>query len=204
MRCEAPALAKWLLQYLGCSPNNQAVIGDLDERYREGRSYLWYWRQALLSIVVSLFEEIRNHKLLTLRAIAVGWIVFIGWQSAFSLTRELLWRHERFTIAAQVPVIVLFGVSAGWAIARLHQQRQKAMVLAFAACFAGIQILWLGAALMTAPSGFYPFIYAVIFFDPFIYAISFLAVTSGSILLGGGILTSRNDNAEQLHSVTAR
>ena len=28
--------AKWLLNHMGCSPNNAAVIGDLDERYRSG------------------------------------------------------------------------------------------------------------------------------------------------------------------------
>jgi hypothetical protein len=25
-------LAKWLLNHFGCSPNNDAIIGDLDER----------------------------------------------------------------------------------------------------------------------------------------------------------------------------
>jgi hypothetical protein len=191
MTGEAPAMAKWLLRCFGCSPNNEAIVGDLDERYRQGRSYLWYWRQVFLTIVASFLEEIRHHKLLTLRAIAVGCVIFVGWQRGFNLTRELLWYHERLTVALQFPEVVLFGVSAGWIVARLHHQSQKAMVLAYVACFAGVQTLWLVSALLLAPSGFYPFIYAVIFFNPIIYAVLFLTMTTVSILMGGGVLTTQ-------------
>jgi hypothetical protein len=191
MTGEAPTVAKCLLRNFGCSPNNEAIIGDLDERYGQGRCDSWYWRQALLTVVASFFVEIWNHKLLTLRAIGVGWVVFVGWESGFNLTRELLWRYERLTIAVQVPEVVLFGVSAGWVVARLHPQSQRAMVLAYAACFAAVQMLWLVSASLTAPSGFYPFIYAVIFFNPFIYAEFFLVTTTVSILVGGVLTTQR-------------
>jgi hypothetical protein len=65
------------------------------------------------------------------------------------------------------------------------------MVLAYVACFAGVQTLWLVSALLLAPSGFYPFIYAVIFFNPIIYAVLFLTMTTVSILMGGGVLTTQ-------------
>jgi hypothetical protein len=52
-----PRLATWQLRHFGCSPNNEAILGDLDERYREGRSAAW-WRQAAESIVTSLFQEV--------------------------------------------------------------------------------------------------------------------------------------------------
>jgi hypothetical protein len=35
---EPPKVARWILKHFGSSPNNEAVIGDLDERYNTGRS----------------------------------------------------------------------------------------------------------------------------------------------------------------------
>lgn len=35
---QPPKIARWLLNHFGCSPNNDAVIGDLDEKYRHGCS----------------------------------------------------------------------------------------------------------------------------------------------------------------------
>jgi len=63
-----PFLPTWLLKQLGCSANNDAVLGDLAERYREGKPAAWYWRQALTAVVLSAFEDLRTRKLLTLRA----------------------------------------------------------------------------------------------------------------------------------------
>jgi hypothetical protein len=58
MKHRVPAVAKWLLRHFGCGPNNVAVIGDLDERYQNGRGPAWYWRQVLYTIVQSLLSEI--------------------------------------------------------------------------------------------------------------------------------------------------
>ena len=98
-----PKSARWLLRQFGSSPNNNAVIGDLDERYREGRSRIWYWRQAAVAIVVSFLNEAWTHKLLTARAILTGWIAFMVSREGLNLTGGLLialgiwsrqWRHE--------------------------------------------------------------------------------------------------------------
>src|SRR5205823_5571502 len=80
MNREAPVVAKWLLRNFGSSPNNDAVIGDLDERYRTtAPSRMWYWRQVLLAIFTSAFQEISEHKFLTVRAIFTGWtLLFAG------------------------------------------------------------------------------------------------------------------------------
>jgi peroxiredoxin len=85
-----PALAAWLLRHFGCSRNNDAVIGDLDERYGRGCSRLWWWQQAAATIVSSCFKEVRSHKLLTVWAVYIGWGIF--WISRYGLilTRELL------------------------------------------------------------------------------------------------------------------
>jgi len=187
---QPPRVATWLLRHFGSSPNNDAVIGDLNERYGHGRSDVWYWRQALLAIVVSVFKEVWNHKILTLRAIVIGWAVFVVSRYGFSLTWELLsalaswsriWRHNWITIAIQIPEVLLSGVLAGWLVARLHRQSQKAMVLAYAAYFAGVQTVWLLPAFLTFR--FYPFISEALF----------ILMTTLGVLVGGSVFSSRSD-----------
>jgi hypothetical protein len=75
-RAEAPKAARWLLEHFGCSPDNDALIGDLDERYHRGRSDLWYWREVFIAICAGLWSEIRAHKALVLRAVVLGWATF--------------------------------------------------------------------------------------------------------------------------------
>jgi hypothetical protein len=42
-----PKLATRLIEYFGCGPRVEHLIGDLFEEFQCGRSDLWYWRQAL-------------------------------------------------------------------------------------------------------------------------------------------------------------
>ena len=65
-----------MLKHFGSGPDNDALLGDLAEQYAEKNSAWWYWRQTLGGIVVTTLKDIRNHKLLTLRALIVGWFVF--------------------------------------------------------------------------------------------------------------------------------
>jgi hypothetical protein len=191
---EPPRFATWLLNHFGCSPNNATVIGDLDERYRSGRSALWYWRQAFLAITVSFLREVWSHKWLTVRAIITGWAVFVISRYGFNLTRELFsalemwsrfWRADWITITVQAPEVMLSGVFAGWLIARLHQESQRAMVLAYAAYFAGVHTVRFMLPLQIEP----------LWFDPlFSYGIAFIAITTIGVLLGGGVFSSRGDD----------
>ena len=73
---QPPRLAVWMLKHFGSGPDNDALLGDLAEQYAEKNSAWWYCRQTLGGIVVTTFKDIRNHKLLTLRALTVGWLVF--------------------------------------------------------------------------------------------------------------------------------
>ncbi len=54
---QPPILATRLLKWLAPGPHGDALAGDLMEQYREGRSTAWYWRQALLGIVVCLAKD---------------------------------------------------------------------------------------------------------------------------------------------------
>src|SRR6266852_5468927 len=52
-----PILATKLLGQLVSGPHGHALAGDLIEQYRQGRSPAWFWRQALLAIVVSFTKD---------------------------------------------------------------------------------------------------------------------------------------------------
>jgi hypothetical protein len=75
--------AFWLLERLG--PQRESVAGDIAERFDARRhSSTWLWRQVLATIRVAALRDIREHKLLTVAAMIVGFsliqsfAVFIG------------------------------------------------------------------------------------------------------------------------------
>jgi hypothetical protein len=52
-----PGLAAWMLLRILRAPRCEALIGDLAEEYRHGRSRTWYWRQTLWAIAADLREH---------------------------------------------------------------------------------------------------------------------------------------------------
>jgi hypothetical protein len=74
-----PAVAAWLFTHFGCGPNTDAVLGDLAEQYLH-KSGMWYWRQVLKGIPVSVVREALGHKMIAARAIGAGciaWCVYL-------------------------------------------------------------------------------------------------------------------------------
>lgn len=145
-----PRIASWLLRHLGCSPNNDAVIGDLDERYRQGRSACWYWKQTVESIGAGLWGEVRMRRWLAVRAVIVGWMCWLLILPLIEAYVSVSLKNEMFigynprnwwTLGGSViqyynwwfVLIAPFGVSfiGGWLVAYTHRQLQRAMVLAF-------------------------------------------------------------------------
>jgi len=58
---QPPALAIWLLRNLCARNNREALTGDLLERFGEGQSGWWFWRQVLIAIMAGAITELRDH-----------------------------------------------------------------------------------------------------------------------------------------------
>lgn len=133
---QAPGIATWLLEHFGCSRNNRVIVGDLIERYRQGKSRLWYWRQVLTTIVISFFTTLRQHKLLALRAVVVGnlW----KWTSVVAMSTLFRWSiGQRYAFEVPNRLIMALVLTAaltvanGWVVARMHRPYQRSVVLLF-------------------------------------------------------------------------
>jgi hypothetical protein len=60
-KSDPPRLAMWLLRHARPGGDNDALTGDLIERFREGQTRGWFWRQVLIAFAVGLRGEIRRH-----------------------------------------------------------------------------------------------------------------------------------------------
>jgi hypothetical protein len=142
---EPPEVARWLLIHFGCSPNNSAVVGDLNERYGHGRPHLWYWKQAVQAIVMSFFQDVWSHKLLGIRALLVGWATkyvwlwLIGNASMVACIRLNVCRaigdwhwylHTPLLLASVMTSAAVCGLSA-WAVSRTSGRHSRSMVLLY-------------------------------------------------------------------------
>jgi len=76
---EAPA---WLLKTFGCSPNNEMLMGDLAEAVDRGKTAGWYWKQAIIAVVVGAFATLKGRPVTLLRAVSAGWLIF--WPLGFA------------------------------------------------------------------------------------------------------------------------
>src|SRR5262245_46659026 len=104
-----PRGATWMLQHFGCSRSNDAILGDLAEQFRQGRSRFWYWRQVLRAIPTGILDEVSGNKLLAFRALMLGWILVITGAEVFR-------RLALFSLIPRtgVRMFVRYGISNWW------------------------------------------------------------------------------------------
>lgn len=57
-----PRLAIWVLEWLGYSAQNPALVGDLVEEFARGRSAGWFWRQAAWAVAVGMRRNARDSR----------------------------------------------------------------------------------------------------------------------------------------------
>jgi hypothetical protein len=70
-----PFLATLILERL--SADDEALVGDLLEEYRRGRSRAWYWSQALAGVALRSSTHLVKEPLTALAAISAGWAVLL-------------------------------------------------------------------------------------------------------------------------------
>lgn len=183
-----PGIPRWLLMHFGSGANNDVIMGDLAERYRLGRSRTWYWRQVLATILTSLFNECCENKLLTARALIVGWVLArVAFPWSFDLLlREPLWalevwsrhwRHGWILPLSWTLYAAVFCMMCGWLLARFHRPHQASMVLAFTLSYCCV--IWPLTFLALAEGTRWWPAYVIPILGP------------ASILLGGGLLHPR-------------
>jgi hypothetical protein len=199
---QPPRMASWLLRHFGCSPNNESLVGDLNEQYRQGRSYFCYWREVILAIVVSFFKEVWNHKLLAIRALLIWWIMKAAWLSAFSFVYGASARRlfsagiEASMFVALMGIIAMTGTS--WIIAHTHRAHYRPMLLLYLLLeLIGPPLTFISKGLLGVYYWIFPltqvlnaiFSHAGIF--NFIGALwASAGITVSSILIGGGFFRS--------------
>ena len=187
-----PRIAHWFLEHFGSDPNNEAIVGDLTERYQLGPSRWWYWRQVLVAILSGLFNECRENKLLTARALIIGWALLGAFSWYFVDLFNLLFREPLFALEVWsrwwrygwiLPLTwtlsaLAFGVMSGWLVARLHRPHHISTVLVFT--LSVCVVLWpLAFRAVAEGTRWWP-----------AYVIPVLGPVS--ILLGGGLLHARD------------
>lgn len=144
-----PRLASGLLYAFGV---DTALIGDLEESARAGRSRLWCWRQVAGILLLAPFRLGLTRPIYTARALAIGWIALLV---VFALidspvfTRLSLDGYRTgqwmpFWTAAFVLSYAGFAFSA-WAVARFHRRVAGMLIVHTATVMIGLGV----SALMT-------------------------------------------------------
>lgn len=152
MKKRVPFVAMWLLERFGVKRQNDALIGDLVEEYQAGRSAAWFWRQTAVAITRAMARDVRENKLLALRAIALGWILQWTWQWTWLFLFSHYVFPRPFRLLPQPPFVsllfdmVIFSqyVLIGWLIARTHRAQAAGMVLAYVASQIPLRVWGMG------------------------------------------------------------
>jgi hypothetical protein len=153
-----PRLATWLLNRFVSGHKGESLLGDLIEQYQHRLSRSWYWRQVVIAVLAAVTHEVRDHKLLAVRALSACWALlwFLGlfaeqfyrsmglfiWNWTVALRLDML-RAWWFTY--QLPLFVLLCVNAtatGWIVARFSRRHQSAMVVL---CALSLWVFWMAA-----------------------------------------------------------
>jgi hypothetical protein len=125
---QPPRLASWLLHHLASSPQRESLAGDLIERYHQGQSATWYWRQVLAAILAGVIRDIREGTPMDLHIKkvwlpgAASCLVFFGF---YWVLIWLPFDKTRFQFMA-IPYLVLPFVGA---VAAYWSRRMKGSVL---------------------------------------------------------------------------
>jgi hypothetical protein len=107
-----PSVALWLLRYICRGQSNEALAGDLIERFREGTNRSWFWRQVVIACAWTFFSEMRRRW--PLFCYAVVGTVAACLTPIYAPTRVSIWLHwsdlpwplSQFVFELSTPVIL--------------------------------------------------------------------------------------------------
>ena len=152
MSTHPPAFAHHLLRRLVPNKDHEALLGDLYEEYRRGRSKTWYCVQILAAVVVTSWKDLRSHKAVAFRAAVVGivtFLVLIELQLALEAAATgagFMWgttwiglpRYWHYPYWSQwsyraffESMSMLCWMTTGWIVVRTHREHGVTMVVAF-------------------------------------------------------------------------
>jgi len=86
-----PGLGIWLLRHACPGNHNQALTGDLIEKFRQGRSHGWFWKQVLIAIAVGVLGEVQRHWPHFSYAIAGAAMPGFFWESVLGVRSVVHW-----------------------------------------------------------------------------------------------------------------
>ena len=86
-----PRSAIWLLRHACPGSDNQALTGDLIEKFREGRSHGWFWKQVLIAIAVGAMGEMRRNWPQFCYAIAGAAMPAFLWKTVIGVRGDVRW-----------------------------------------------------------------------------------------------------------------
>ena len=95
-----PALATWLVEHACPGPPNEALAGDLAEQFSQGRSSYWYWRQALVAVLLGYAKD---------------WRLF-AWAAAVTLLWAAVVNDGHYGSAPAARAFLGLGASRHWLV----------------------------------------------------------------------------------------
>ena len=127
---QPPVVASWLLE---CFCPDPGLSGDLIEEYARRQSVLWYWKQAVMAVGAYSTSQIREHKWLAARAIAIGYVIWYVFNATLLRSVVRPWWGPDTTMEKAAYLALMYSVwlANGWIIAKLHRPYSTAMVLAY-------------------------------------------------------------------------
>jgi hypothetical protein len=91
-RSNPPRLAIWWLRHACPGRDNDALTGDLIERFRQGQTRGWFWKQVFIAITIGVLREIGRHWPHFCYAIVGTALTWLFWDAP-ALRRVPAWLH---------------------------------------------------------------------------------------------------------------